>query len=236
MAATAYEDVRNACGRSDTANRTCCVCGTFGPESSGRHEGPHVTSFPRDPAKYNLHSDATSWPTSPLLAPNGRPLPAGTAPFGQGVPANRDAGPGSLDHTRCMGPLRCVIVDDSHTYVEVARKVLTQQGLSVVGVASSRAEAVIIVADVQPDVVLIDVNLGDESGFDLVNTLLGAHEATSMTVILTSIRAEEDLSELIAASPAAGFVAKTDLSASIVRDFHNARFDDDSSGGFDQPS
>jgi len=58
-------------------------------------------------------------------------------------------------------------------------------------------------------VVLVDIRLGDESGFDLARRL-------TSTVILISTYAESEYAEEIAASPAAGFIPKTQLSASAV--------------------
>jgi DNA-binding NarL/FixJ family response regulator len=72
------------------------------------------------------------------------------------------------------------------------------------------------VAELQPDVVVVDVILGDESGFDLALQLAGTNGAAR--VVLTSTHAEDDLAELIAESPAIGFVPKSELSgAEIVR-------------------
>ena len=53
------------------------------------------------------------------------------------------------------------------------------------------------------------IRLGDESGFDLARRLSG-------TVILISTHARSEYAEEIAASPAAGFIAKAELSASAI--------------------
>jgi DNA-binding NarL/FixJ family response regulator len=107
--------------------------------------------------------------------------------------------------------LRCVIVDDSPRFLEAARGLLERQRLSVVGVAGSVAEAIRRVDECRPDVVLVDLALGTESGFDLARRLRAR-------VILISTHAEQDYADLIAASPAVGFLSKSDLSADAVRD------------------
>jgi DNA-binding NarL/FixJ family response regulator len=82
--------------------------------------------------------------------------------------------------------------------------------VAVVGVATTSAEALRLDEELRPDVVLVDIRLGDESGFDLA-VLLGG------TVILISTHAQSEYAEEIAASPAAGFIPKAQLSASAVR-------------------
>ena len=59
----------------------------------------------------------------------------------------------------------------------------------------------------------MDIGLGDESGFDLARLLAVDGQAGGAEVIMVSARAEMDYSELIAASSAAGFLTKSDLSA-----------------------
>jgi CheY-like chemotaxis protein len=114
--------------------------------------------------------------------------------------------------------LRCLIVDDSPRFVDAARGLLEREGITVVGVASNGAEAVQRVERLRPDVVLVDIDLGEESGFDVVRELHRDGRSAPPRVILISTHAEQDYAELIAASPAAGFLAKTALSAIAIRD------------------
>ena len=114
-------------------------------------------------------------------------------------------------------PLRCLIVDDNSLFLESAADLLRREGLEVVGVASNGAEAIRLVMELQPDVTLVDIDLGDEDGFELTQRLNDISAASSK-VILVSTHAEEDVAHLIAASPAVGFVSKTRLSAQAIRD------------------
>jgi DNA-binding NarL/FixJ family response regulator len=114
--------------------------------------------------------------------------------------------------------LRLVIVDDSSKFLAAARSWLERQGMTVVGVASTVAQALRQVAELHPDVMLVDIDLGDESGFELANQLQGDASVDSSRVILMSAYAEEDYAELIAASPAVGFLSKADLSGQRIRD------------------
>ncbi|MEV4383924.1 response regulator [Streptosporangium sp. NPDC049644] len=104
--------------------------------------------------------------------------------------------------------LRCLIVDDDDRFLEVARDLLGREGISVVGVVSTSAVALRRAAELRPDVVLVDICLGDESGFDLARLLAeGALEGGS-SVILVSAYAETDFADMIAASPAAGLLPR----------------------------
>lgn len=87
------------------------------------------------------------------------------------------------------------------------------------GVASTGAEALAQFEVARPDVVLIDVSLGDESGFDVARRLAEVDHAPSVPLILISTRSEADFRDLIAGSPAAGFLPKSELSADAIRRF-----------------
>ena len=67
--------------------------------------------------------------------------------------------------------MRCLLVDDNETFAETARRVLEPDGVTVAGTASNIAEALLRASELQPDVVLIDIMLGDENGFDLARRL-----------------------------------------------------------------
>jgi DNA-binding NarL/FixJ family response regulator len=114
--------------------------------------------------------------------------------------------------------LRCLIVDDSPPFLAAARSLLERQGITVVGVASTGAEALQRVAELRPDVVLLDINLGRESGLALARLLHRNGETASPPVILVSTHPEEDYADLIADSPAIGFLPKIGLSATAIRD------------------
>ena len=113
--------------------------------------------------------------------------------------------------------IRCLVVDDSKAFLEAAGVLLEREGVTIAGVASSGAEALREAATLRPDVVLLDISLGDESGFDVARRLVEDGRAAGATVILISTHSEADFADLIAESPAAGFVPKSELSASAIR-------------------
>jgi DNA-binding NarL/FixJ family response regulator len=114
-------------------------------------------------------------------------------------------------------PLRCLIVDDNAHFMETARTVLEAQGISVVGLAMTAAEGLRGAEELQPDVVLVDINLGVDSGFDLARALADGGGAVAPDVILISTHAEADFADLIVESPARAFLPKYDLSADALR-------------------
>ena len=110
----------------------------------------------------------------------------------------------------------CLIVDDNSLFLESAADLLRREGLDVVGVASTSAAAIRLVTELRPDVTLVDIDLGDEDGFELAQRLHAISGASK--VILVSTHAEEDLAQLLERSPALGFIAKARLSAQAIRD------------------
>jgi DNA-binding NarL/FixJ family response regulator len=111
--------------------------------------------------------------------------------------------------------LRCLLVDDSSGFLEAARVLLERQGIEVVGAASTGDEALRLVGELKPDVALVDIDLGPESGFDLARRLA---KETSHRVILISTHSEADFADLIAESPAIGFLSKSQLSATAIHE------------------
>ena len=114
---------------------------------------------------------------------------------------------------------RCLIVDDNESFLEVVRVLLEREGLSVAAVASTCADALGLFETLHPEVVLVDIFLGEESGLELARHLVekGQGQGDAPTVILISTHAQADVADLIAASPAAGFLPKTELSAKAIR-------------------
>jgi DNA-binding NarL/FixJ family response regulator len=114
--------------------------------------------------------------------------------------------------------LRILIVDDSAHFLTAARDLLEREGLTVMGVASTGDEAVRLASDLRPDVALVDIDLGEESGFDLARRLMGPDCDEFTRVVLISAYPERDFAELITQSPAIGFLAKPNVSAKRIRE------------------
>ena len=116
--------------------------------------------------------------------------------------------------------MRCLIVDDSEAFLASASRLLAAQGIEVVGRASDGAEALRLAERLEPDVVLVDVQLGDEDGLEVTRRL--SANAHAPPVILISSHPQDDLVELIADSPAVGFLPKSALSGRAITRLANA--------------
>ena len=113
--------------------------------------------------------------------------------------------------------LQCVIVDDSSDVLRAASELLEGEGIAVVGVATTSAEAMRLVEELEPDVTLIDIDLGPESGFDLARRLVHARAGAGSRSILISTHDGADFATLIEVSPAIGFLPKAHLSGRAIR-------------------
>jgi two-component system, NarL family, nitrate/nitrite response regulator NarL len=120
---------------------------------------------------------------------------------------------GFTDHS----PLRCLLVDDNHHFLSAARKLLEHQGIIVTGLASTTAEALWHAETEPPDVVLVDISLGTESGVDLAHRLAAGQ---GPAVILISTHRQDDLDDVVAAGPALAVLPKMEVSGTAVREIY----------------
>ena len=115
-------------------------------------------------------------------------------------------------------PLRCLIVDDNASFLAASRAILHGQELSVVGEAATAAEALRRTAELRPDLVLLDIDLAEDSGIEVARQLAKEAGAAAPAVIFISAHPAEDYADLVEESPALGFIPKSDLSTAAVRD------------------
>jgi CheY-like chemotaxis protein len=111
--------------------------------------------------------------------------------------------------------LSCLIVDDSAEFAEAARSLLEGEGITVMAVAATASDALQRLDELRPQVVLLDIDLGADSGFEVARRIA---KATPTSTILISTYAEDEFAELIAASPATGFISKSELSAHAIHE------------------
>jgi DNA-binding NarL/FixJ family response regulator len=116
-----------------------------------------------------------------------------------------------------MSP-RVLLVDDNQNFLSAAKRLLDAEGLAVVGTATNATEAIALTRSLRPEVALVDIKLGTESGIELSRRLVEESADWGLRVLLISTHAEEDFRDLIDASAAVGFVAKSALSAPAVLD------------------
>ena len=107
-----------------------------------------------------------------------------------------------------------LIVDDHPSFRACARAVLESEGFDVIGEAADGAAALTAARQLHPDVVLLDVQLPDMTGFEVCKQLRGNGSAPE--VVLVSSRDACDYGSLVEQSGASGFIAKADLSGAAV--------------------
>jgi DNA-binding NarL/FixJ family response regulator len=108
-------------------------------------------------------------------------------------------------------PCTVLIVDDHPGFRTRARALLAGAGYQVVGEAPDGESAVSVAMDLSPDVVLLDVQLPDITGFEVVRRLRS--EPDPPEVVLISSRDASDYGTRIGRSGALGFISKSELSA-----------------------
>jgi DNA-binding NarL/FixJ family response regulator len=114
-------------------------------------------------------------------------------------------------------PTTVLIVDDHPSFRASARMLLECEGYAVVGEAPDGQTAIQCVGELNPDVVLLDVQLPDIDGFKVATRLAeGRSNGSEPAVIMTSSREAEDFGSLAAESGARGFIPKSELSGSAI--------------------
>jgi DNA-binding NarL/FixJ family response regulator len=119
--------------------------------------------------------------------------------------------------------LRLLIVDDNAAFLAASQAILYGPELSVVGEAATAAEALQRAQELQPDLVLLDIDLGEESGFDVARQLAASTGSAAPHMIFISAHPPEDFADIVADSPALGLIPKAELSPAAVTDVLRSR-------------
>jgi DNA-binding NarL/FixJ family response regulator len=107
-----------------------------------------------------------------------------------------------------------LIVDDHPGFRTAARALLEAGGFDVVGEAADGASALDAVAELRPEIVLLDIQLPDIDGFAVAEQL--ANEGVSSAIVLISSRDVTSFRRRLAANPAWSFIPKSDLSGEAL--------------------
>ena len=103
-------------------------------------------------------------------------------------------------------PVRVLIVDDHPAFRAAARELLHGRGYAVVGEAGCAASAVDAGLRLEPDAVLLDIRLGDDSGFEVAWAL--GRACPGAAVLLVSSQDYGACRERLRFSGARGFLLK----------------------------
>ena len=107
-----------------------------------------------------------------------------------------------------------LIVDDHPSFRASARMLLEAEGFEVVGEAPDGLTAIEAVHELQPQMVLLDVQLPDIDGFEVAARITANGSAPA--VVLTSSRDVDDLGPLGDSVQVRGFIPKSELSGAAL--------------------
>ena len=109
-----------------------------------------------------------------------------------------------------------MIVDDQPPFRDAAGAVVSRiAGFDLVAEVESGEEAVATSGDLRPDLVLMDINMGELDGIEATRMITDAHPETK--VILVSTYSPDDLPGTARSSGAMAYVNKDELSPRVVR-------------------
>jgi DNA-binding NarL/FixJ family response regulator len=112
-------------------------------------------------------------------------------------------------------PIRILLVDDSPYFLAAARDFLhLHKTLEVTGIAAGGQEALAQARQTKPDVILLDLNLGSESGLELIPHFK-QHVPTALIIILTILPDESYRAAALQAG-ADAFVPKTEINRTLI--------------------
>lgn len=113
-----------------------------------------------------------------------------------------------MSETAPLGAKKKILIVDDHAFVRQGLRdfVEREPDLTVCGEASGRIEALKLCAAVVPDLVLIDLSLGTDSGLDLVKDITAQFAGIKMLVL--SMQDEMLYAERVLRAGASGFVSK----------------------------
>ena len=106
-------------------------------------------------------------------------------------------------------PVRVLLVDDRCDFRGLARELLGQRGYAVVGEAACGRAALAAAARLQPDAVIVEVELADGKGFEVARAL--NEVCPEASTLLVSVRDYGACEELVRGAGAAGFLLKSRL-------------------------
>ena len=177
----------------------------------GAHAAPvadPVAPAPVDPAPASSAPPASPAPAAPELEREMTPeLPA--APVSVNEPERRAAEP---------GPLRVLVVDDNEDVRGLLRLAFGRADIEVVGSAGDSREALAMAQHDRPGIILLDVNLPDVAGLDLLPQL--REHCPQAKVVMFSAQCSSQVTETAMERGAVGFVEKGVSMKSVVAHLH----------------
>jgi CheY-like chemotaxis protein len=173
-----------------------------------------------DPASAETMAPA---PLSPPPPASPAPVPAQPAPeletkLSAELPAApvsvREPEPPATD----TGPLRVLVVDDNEDVRGLLRIAFARADIDVVGAAGDSREALAMARHDRPGIILLDVNLPEVAGLDLLPQL--REQCPQSKVVMFSAQCSSHVTETAMQRGAVGFVEKGVSMKSVVAHLH----------------
>jgi two-component system, NarL family, invasion response regulator UvrY len=120
--------------------------------------------------------------------------------------------------------VRVLTVDDQAPFRFAARSVIRRvEGFALVGEAESGEQAIEMVAELEPQLVLMDINMPGINGIEATRRIVADHP--DVVVFLCSTYALADLPPDAASSGARAYVNKEELTGAVIADLWTRRDD-----------
>ena len=174
--------------------------------------GSHTAAAPVDspalPVEHTLNPPATPAPAAPELeAPISSELPAAPVSVSEPEP--------TVTHS---APMRVLIVDDNEDVRGLLRIAFARSEIEVVGAAGDSREALAMAQHDRPRLILLDVNLPEVAGLDLL-PLLRQH-CPQARVVMFSAQLGNQVVETAMERGAMGFIEKGVSMKNVVTHLH----------------
>lgn len=108
-----------------------------------------------------------------------------------------------------------VVVDDNERFRTWACDLLAREGYAVIGDAGAGEDGLRLIDALRPDVLVLDVQLPDISGFEVARRL--AQRTFAPDIVLISARDREDFGAAVLHCGARAFIGKSELSGGALR-------------------
>ncbi len=108
-----------------------------------------------------------------------------------------------------------IIIDDHPLFSRgLAQLIETQKDYKVTGMAKDRNEALSLLDKVTPDLAIVDLNLGQEDGLELIKDILVIHPQTKILVL--SMHDERFYAERALKAGAKGYIMKAEAENQVI--------------------